>query len=230
MRLFLIVPPLLLAACSGSGSYDEPRLATEPTLHLAKMALQQHNPQLALKVSGNILSHQPRNADALTTHGDAYFELGQRALATHDYELALKYDSVQVDALNGMGRVRMLADPAAAEEYFRRALDNQPRNATAWNNLGIACDLQNRHADAQAAYRHAIALEPTNGATQVNLGLSLAMSGDKAGALEVLQPLAIDPATARTLRQNLVTALKAAGDPVGAARVAAVDAQGPEAP
>ena len=57
-------------------------------------------------------------------------------------------------------------------------------------DLGIALDLQERHAEAQAAYRQALDAAPDLDAARVDLGLSLALSGDGAAGAQVLRPLA----------------------------------------
>lgn len=209
---------LSLAGCA-AGSSDEPRLATEPTLHVAERALASNNPGLAIQVTDILLRRRPHDIDTLTTRGDAQFAAGQPAMAAATFERALKYDPSSINAAIGLGRVRLQTDPAAAETLFLRALEEQPRNVKALNDLGIACDMQKRHADAQAYYRRALALEPDHSSSMVNLGLSLAQSGDKAGALEVLQPLAANGGQSGQVRRNLANALTAAGDPDGAAVV-----------
>lgn len=218
MRLLAVLPILLLAACSG-GSSNEPRLATEPTVHLAESALAGGNAEFALRISEGILSRQPGNVDALVVRGEAQTALGQKMQAAANFQRALQLSSTSYRALVGLGRLRLESDPAAAETLFQRALGYDPRNIPALNNLGISRDLQNRHADAQDAYRKALALSPNNSATLVNLGLSLALSGKKQDALRVLRPLASDPVAANGVRQNLATALSAAGDTAGAATV-----------
>lgn len=226
MRFQAVALLVLLSACSG-GSSQEPRLRSEPTVHTARSALLDGSPTLALKLVDVILAHDPENVDALITRGDAQFALGHSELATANYQRALRNDRSSIGARIGLGRVRLKTDPAQAEAMFVKVLGEDPRNVTALNDLGVVCDLQNRHADAQENYRRALALDPNNASAQINLGLSLAMSGDKAGALELLEPLSRSPAVEQRVQRNLAAALSSAGDPEGAARV--MDAQGADA-
>ena len=94
---------------------------------------------------------------------------------------ALGYAVVVVEPSPGMAaaatargvRVR----PGRAEELLLLALAQNPREAAVLNNLGIARDLQGRHAEAQKSYGEAIAANPSMRAAQVNLALSMALSG-----------------------------------------------------
>jgi cytochrome c-type biogenesis protein CcmH/NrfG len=97
--------------------------------------------------------------------------------AAESYSEALRLDPKSVLARIGLGRLRLAGDPTAAETLFLEALQRQPHNAVALNDLGIARDLLGRHQDAQTAYRQAIGLEASMSGAEVNLALSLAMSG-----------------------------------------------------
>jgi Flp pilus assembly protein TadD len=218
---------LLLAACSSS---EEPKLATEPTVHIAESALDSGNSMLSLQISQAILRIHPHNVDAMIVRGDAFFTRGAITEATLWYQRALKQSPHSVHALVGMGRIHLETDPAKSEAYFQRALGEDPRSVAALNDLGIACDIQGRHGDAQSFYRRALALAPDNSDTLVNLGLSLVRSGDRSGALEILHPLATTPDLDMKVKRNLANALKAAGDPDGAERVLQSDPNNPMSP
>jgi len=82
----------------------------------------------------------------------------------------------------------------------------------ALNNLGIARDLQGRHADAQTAYRSALAANPDMTAAQVNLALSLAMGGRSGEAVQLLRPLASDPGASRQVRHDMAAVLTMGGN------------------
>ncbi len=139
------------------------------------------------------------------------------------FNTVLKRDPASVDAHVGLGRVRLASDPTAAEALFLEALQRQPRNAVALNDLGIARDLQGRHDDAQAAYRQALAANPDMSAAQVNLALSLAMSGRSRDAVQLLRPMASNPGASRQLRHDLAAVLTMAGDKTGAERILSAD-------
>ncbi len=219
-RLIHSVPLVFLAlsACQ-SGVPEEPKLSNQPSARVAEAALKGGNPQLALQLAEGVLANHPVDADALLVRADAQFALGRPDVAAANYQRVLQISPSSIHAQVGLGRTKLESDPAQAEGLFTRALGNDPRNVAALNDLGVARDLQGRHADAQDAYRRALALGPDNNATLVNLGLSLAQSGNKPGALQVLQPLASRGVTNDRVKQNLAAALTAAGDPAGAQRV-----------
>src|SRR3954454_8842692 len=51
------------------------------------------------------------------------------------------------------------------------ALEREPANISALNGLGVAEDLQRRHAEAQAHYREALRLAPNDWGIRNNLAL-----------------------------------------------------------
>ena len=73
-------------------------------------------------------------------------------------------------------------------------LQQEPHNAAALNNLGIARDLQDHHGDAEPAYRAALAASPDMTAAKVNLALCLAIRGQGGEAIGLLRPMADGPA------------------------------------
>lgn len=53
---------------------------------------------------------------------------------------------------------------------FERVVQDDPKNAFAWNNLGVALEGTSRFEEALAAYEKALELEPKNDRIQENLG------------------------------------------------------------
>ncbi len=207
------VPPLacallalVTAACSGFRA-PEPQQRGQVTLHLAEVALAAGAPDVALRVAELVLQRQPGNASALATEGDALYAMGQLLLAQNAYRAAVAADPQLVTAQLGLGRTLVRADPPAAEKAFEAVLALEPTNAAALNNLGIARDLQGRHADAQAAYQQALAATPDAKDVRVNLGLSLALSGQADQAVSLLQPLAAEPGADKAPKAALTVAL-----------------------
>ncbi|MBV9783516.1 MAG: tetratricopeptide repeat protein [Acidisphaera sp.] len=216
MRILILVSAaLVLTACANHNtiSYrsDPPLAPGKPGLRVADAAMEGGAPAVALSVTDGVLATDPRNVAALDRKGNALYELNRPAEAAESYQRALTIAPGNVDALIGLGRIRLSTDPAAAEALLRRAAARQPRNAAAQNDLGIACDLQGRHKDAQLAYRRALAASPSEVAPQVNLGLSLALGGDAQRGVAMLQPLAAGNPTPR-VRDDLAAALAMAGD------------------
>jgi Flp pilus assembly protein TadD len=221
IRSLLVVLLSLLAACSGQ---DPSRLGDGPPgLNVASAALAAGSPDIALNVTGGILAKDPDNVPALLSQADALNALGRPAEAQASYARALVIKPGSVEAQVGLGRLKLSSDPAQAQVLFLNALQRDPRNRVALNDLGIAYDLQGEHASAQAAYRRALGADPTMRAAEVNLALSMALSGRAPEAVRLLAPLANDPAAPRRLRHDLAAALAISGNRPAAAKILSAD-------
>ncbi len=192
-------------------------------MDVADAALRGGSPELALQIAGGILTRYPGNEAALLTQGEALTALGRTEEAAVSFQQALVANPGSVGGNIGLGRIRLATDPVGAEGLFLEALQREPRNAVAFNDLGIARDLQGRHAQAQAAYRQALGVAPDMTAAQVNLALSLAMSGQSKDAVQLLRPLANGPGASRQTRHDLAAVLTMAGDKAEAARILSQD-------
>jgi Flp pilus assembly protein TadD len=220
MRNGVLLLALLLAACGHTASDMS---ALSPGVDVAQAALRGGSPQTALQLAGNVLAHQPDNEAALVVQGDALTELGRLDEAHDSYGRALRSNPGSVGALVGLGRISLTNNPAASEPLFLKALQRDPRNTTAMNDLGVARDLQGNHAGAQDAYRQALGIDPQLASAQVNLALSLAMSGAADDAVRMLRPMASDPGASTKLRHDLAAALTMAGDRDEAASILSKD-------
>jgi Flp pilus assembly protein TadD len=224
MRGAMLAILLLLAACSGGrGDIRNTLNGTQPGLDVADAALRAGSPQIALQTADAILAKSPGNSAALLVRGDALTSLGRFEEAADAYTRVLQAAPGSVGARVGLGRIRLASDPAAAEALFLEALNRDPRNTIALTDMGIARDLQGRHADAQDAYRQALGIDPELRAAQVNLALSLAMSGDGAGAVRLIRPLAEAPSANRKLRHDYAAVLAMSGDRPQAERILSAD-------
>jgi Flp pilus assembly protein TadD len=221
MRSIALGLLILLTACSGGG------VSTigggQPGLSVAQAALRGGAPLIALQVVGTLLAKNPGNDDALVIQGEALTQLGRLDEAASSFSTVLQHDPASVGAHIGLGRVRLASDPATAEVLFLEALQREPRNAVALNNLGIARDLQGHHADAQTAYREAMAANPSMTAARVNLALSLAMQGQPRDAVQLLRPLASDAGASRQVRHDLAAVLTMNGDKAEATAILSKD-------
>jgi Flp pilus assembly protein TadD len=221
MRSALIVLVSLLAACAGQ---DASRLGNgQPGLNVARAALAGGSPNIALNVTNGILAKEPENVPALLTQGDAFSALGRLEEAKASYSKALVADPGSAIAQVELGRLALSSDPAQAQVLFLGALQHDPSNKTALNDLGIAYDLQGDHAHAQDAYRKALGTDSTMRAAEVNLALSMALSGRAAEAVRLLTPMANEPGAPRRIRHNLAAALAITGDKAAAAKILSVD-------
>src|SRR5206468_8194127 len=109
-------------------------------------------------------------------------------------------------ALIGMGQ------PTLAEEQIALVLQADSSDYRALNVLGVALDMQGRHAEAQANYRRALELAPEYLPTRSNFGLSLAITGSSQEAIALLAPVATARGSDARIRQNLAFAYAMAGD------------------
>jgi Flp pilus assembly protein TadD len=193
-----------LTACGTSAIADLPGT---PSVTTAQIALAGGSPSVALRICDGLVVKQPNDTAALVCRGDALVALGRNAEATPSYQAALRANPHALGAEIGLGRIALQTDAARAEALFLRALSDEPRNATALNDLGIARDLQGRHAEAQTAYGEAIAAAPDMRAAQVNLALSLAMSGKSGEAIRIIQPIASRADATERERHDLAAVL-----------------------
>ena len=103
-------------------------------------------------------------------------------------QLARQTDDAECWFLVGVTRLD-LGDSIGAEEGFRHVVRLLPRQASAWNNLGIAQSRQGRHDDAMQSYQRAYRFDSEAG-SDVDAFSSLANammeSGDVDGALQLL--------------------------------------------
>jgi len=227
-RLALLSTVLALAACGGPAPL---RIQSErpvhlssapPGLNVADAALAGGVPETALAITRSLIEAHPRNVGALVKQGDALAAMGRPDAAGECYRRALAVDSRAEGALLALGRMALAnGRPADAEAMFRRM---GVSNAQAQNNLGIALDMQDRHAEAQAAYSAALHAAPEMVAASVNLGHSYALAGDRVRALAILQPLAGEPMATEHVRGDLAAALSLAGDPASADAILRADA------
>jgi Flp pilus assembly protein TadD len=211
---------ILLAACSRGAN----GVGSGPAgIDVADAALKGGSPEIALQIATNVLAANPGNEDALLTKGEALTALGRNDEAAAAFGAVLTVDRRSVGANIGLGRLRLGTDPVQAEQLFLEALNHEPRNEVALNDLGIARDLQGRRADAQTAYRQALGIDPEMSAAQVNLALSLAMSGRSHDAVQLLRPLAERPGASQQTRHDLAAVLMMSGDKASAAQILSKD-------
>lgn len=177
------------------------------------------SPEIAVNVARGILVREPFNVPAQMMLGNALYAMRLLPQAEASYATVLKTQPNNAPAHLALGRVKLAEqDPAAAEQQFRIAAQQEPRAET-FSDLGVALDLQQHPAAAQEEYRRSLTLDPESAATRLNLSLSLLASGDRAGARAALQPLL--PASAKgELASNIVAAQRAIDSQPNSARTA----------
>jgi Flp pilus assembly protein TadD len=214
---------LLLAGCVSHA----PQLLDSgpPSVAIARTALSDGAPDVALNVSTSILGAHPADQEALLVQADAFAALGRSREAEASYRGILARNPASAAANRGLGRLLLASDPAAAETQFEQITARDAHDAAALNDLGIARDLQGRHADAQTAYHLALAAAPDLPAATANLALSLSLSGHAAEAMQLLRPLGAAPNAAQRLRFDLAAVETMAGNRQDAADLLKSDMQ-----
>ncbi len=233
-RLVTCFPPagVLLAASIVLGGCAQmqgaPQAANPPpqpsgVMNVADAAISGGDPAMALKVSQAALASNPQDLDALYHEGAAYYAMNRCMDAIAVYKVALGLDAHSAQAQVGIGRCLLRRNAVEAEQAFTAAVQDDPNNAAALNDLGVARDLEGNHAGAVEPYQKALLLQPGTVATEVNIGMSLALSGDGDDALQYLGPLATSQDATPKIRQDYAAALVAAGRDTEARAVLAVD-------
>jgi Flp pilus assembly protein TadD len=220
---------LLVSACTNTAPTTGAALGTLPpgdpagVLNVADAAIAGNDPGMALKVSQSVLAQDPKNLDALFHEGAAYYAMGRCEDAIAAFKVALTIDPKSSSAETGIGRCLLKQNAAEAELTFRAAVQDDPSNAAALNDLGISLDLQGKYAAATQPYQQALLLQPGTLATEVNLGMSEALSGDSTDALQYLGPLATGQDATPKIREDYATALVAAGRMDEAKQILSID-------
>lgn len=139
----------------------------------------------ALRLFDMLESEPDLAARALLGRGLAEYRAGRAAEAEAALGRAVAIDP---SLMRGWLALAALADQrqdwAAAEAHHGRALELDPRSATALNNRGWSRLLQGRHADAEADLAQALSLDAGLAAARTNLRLARAMQGRYAEAFE----------------------------------------------
>ena len=210
----------VLLALGGCGGGDR---ITAERAHLADVAVENGMYDLALQLADDMIQKDPSNIRALEVRADTLAALGKRDQAITAWQAVLTRDPGSVRANAGMGKAVLRDNPAAAAGYFERGLKTDPKDVVLLNDLGIALDLQDRHAEAQVAYRRALAVRPDDTPSTVDLALSLAMSGQGAEAMALIDPVAARPDATPEVRHNRAIILAWAGHRAEAEKILSAD-------
>jgi Flp pilus assembly protein TadD len=219
MRGLCLLLVLALAACTSS----VPGTGEHQTIEMARAAMKGGAPQTALQILTDAAAHGTPSVEALVLQGDALTSLGRYDQAGIAYDQALRRDAKSGGALDGLGRLKLSSDPAQAEAYFLAATRTDPRDTTAWNDMGVARDLQGHHEGAQEAYRQALGINPELSSAVVNMALSLAMTGRGEEGVRMLRPLADNPNATPKIRHDLAAALTMSGHRAEAEQILSAD-------
>ena len=162
-----------------------------------------------------VLKIKPRDARAAYGLGNVYTDQQRWDTAEASYRNAVLWAPSDVQSLvalsvvlvqprTGAGNAKRLAD---AESFARRAVQLEPKNAVAWDRLGVALQARGLvNNETEHAYRRAVELDPQFAAAYAHLARALNKLGrrDEAATLyEQASTLARDPATLNLIAESL---------------------------
>jgi protein O-mannosyl-transferase len=174
--------------------YDEAQAAYEGVLKLRA------RDERAAYGLGNVYTDQRRWVDAEKHYRDA------STWGPNNVDALVALSVVLVQPLSGANNAKRFAD---AETFGRRATQLDPKNAVAWDRLGVA--LQSRglfSTETEQAYRRAVELDPNFAAAYAHLAGVLRKMGRGSEAAPLYDQaidLAKDPATLVLIAESLQT-------------------------
>ena len=163
----------------------------------------------------SILKLKPGDARAAYGLGNIYSDQQRWEEAENAYRNAVQWSPSDLDALvalsvvlvqprTGAGNAKRFAD---AELFARRAVQLQPRNAVAWDRLGVALQARGLfNNETEQAYRRAVELDADFPVAYAHLARVLKRQGRAAEAAPLYQKassLAKDPATLNLIAESL---------------------------
>lgn len=139
----------------------DPSLWALDAYNSGRFALETNNLPLAEEHLVRAHALVPDNAETNFALGNLRFAQGDSLAAKAHYEATLRIDSKHKGVLNNLGVLALDDDqPAAAVDYFQRALALEPRNAKAHYLLAKALDLAGNRDEARVEAARALELGP----------------------------------------------------------------------
>ncbi len=205
---------LMLVAAACSGLDPNPKGDTyDASVKAADEARQAGSLDVAIPLYGRALAYNPQGVEAKLGLGQSYLVIGANSEAAAQFRDVLAQRESIPAARRGLAAALIgMGQPTLAEEQLSPLLQSDSSDYRALNTMGVALDMQGRHAEAQADYRRAIELAPNYLPTRSNFGLSLAITGPPQEAVAQLAPLATVQGSDGRIRQNLAFAYAMAGD------------------
>jgi Flp pilus assembly protein TadD len=210
----IICAGLALVAAACTGLDPNPKGDNyETTVKEANEARRSGNLDTAIPLYGRALQANPQGVEAKLGLGQSYLSIGASEEAAAQFRDILAKRESNIAARRGLATAMIgMGQPTLAEEQIALVLQADSSDYRALNVLGVALDMQGRHAEAQANYRKAIQLAPDYLPTRSNFGLSLAITGPPQEAVAQLAPIATARGSDARIRQNLAFAYAMAGD------------------
>lgn len=181
----------------GNQFRDARRFAEAEDSYQSILKIKPHDGRAAYGL-GNIYSDQQRWDESEAAYRNAVL------WSPSDVDALVALSVVLVQPRSGAGNAKRFAD---AESFARRAIQLQPKNAVAWDRLGVA--LQSRgvfNEETEQAYRRAVELDPEFAVGYAHLARALKHAGRKDEAAPFFEraiQLAKNPATLNLIAESL---------------------------
>lgn len=162
-----------------------------------------------------VLKLRPRDARAAYGLGNVFTDQQRWENAEASYRDAALWNPSSVDALvalsvvlvqprTGAGNAKRLAD---AEAFARRAVQLEPKNAVAWDRIGVAMEMRGSYTpELEHSYRRAIEVDPDFAVGYAHLARVLKRFGKAEEAAPLYDKafsLAKDPATLNLIAESM---------------------------
>lgn len=158
------------------------------------------------------LSRNSRSLETINRLAYLYFKEGDRSGALNMYRCSLKVDTNQPDIhSNVCVLLRRKGNFQEAIYHGDMAVSQNPTNARAYNNLGLAQDESGQLDKAEACYLKALALDPQDHDAIANLGSLYTKLGRSDEAIDILQTALKSGTKRASCFRNLGIALFHAG-------------------
>src|SRR5262245_36844005 len=181
---------LLLGACESS--YVAKGDAYDTTVKQADEAREAGSFDTAIPLYGRALQAYPEGIEAKIGLGQTYLAIGAGDEAAAQFRDVLSKHGSNAAARRGLAAALISSgQPELAEKQVDAALQADAGDYRALNLLGVALDMQGRHAEAQANYRRGLEMAPNNVSLRSNYALSLAITGPPEEAIAQLAPIAM---------------------------------------
>ena len=126
---------------------------------------------------------QPQNYEAQMTAADLYYQIQRFDEAATYYETAAKLKPTETEPVIKAGNARFDAeDYVAAEAWYLKALEKDPKNITVRTDLGLTYYLREPRDVERAIkeYNASLAIDPEHEITLQNLAIAYRDKGDSA--------------------------------------------------
>ncbi len=168
----------------GSGSAGTPTPIAEPVETQPESPPQPSDTRPAPETRDEAPLEDTAAADALLDEGNAYFNVGQFALAIQRYDRAIQLAPRLVAAFYNRANARTrIGDYDGAQSDYDTALGLNPTDADALNNRGMLHLYRGNHDAALQDFNLALGIDSRDGTVIVNRGLAYLHKGDSRGAL-----------------------------------------------